>query len=99
MDALLREHATATGRGTAQPFCKDARQLVAMFQASAAAKPGWHRARARTLLRDAELHALSPATDAWRRLAARHIATARLLEQQKQVAPDDPVGRNQRFFR
>jgi hypothetical protein len=99
MDVLLSEHATATGRGTAQPFRKDATQLVAMFQTPAAAKPAWHRARASTLLRDVQLHALTPATDAWRRLAARHIATALLLEQQKKVAPDDPVGRNQRFFR
>lgn len=99
MDALLREHAGATGRGTAQPFHKDASQLVAMFQTPAASRPAWHRARASTLLRDAQTHALSPATDAWRRLAGRHIATARLLEQPKKVAPDDPVGRNQRFFR
>jgi hypothetical protein len=99
MDAALSEHATATGRGTAQPFRKDAGQLVAMFQTPAAARPSWHRARASTLLRDAQRHALSPATDAWRRLASRHIATALLLEQQTKVAPDDPVGRNQRFFR
>jgi hypothetical protein len=100
MDALLREHATATGRGTAQPFRKDAAQLVAMFQTAAAAKPAWHRARARMLLRDVQLHGLSPTTDAWRRLASRHIATAVLLEQQKKrETPHDPVARGQRFFR
>jgi hypothetical protein len=99
MDALLHEHASAGGRGIARPFRKDADQLVAMFQTPDAGTPVWHRARARTLLRDAQLHALSPVSDAWRRLASRHIATALLLEQQTKVAPDDPVGRNQRFFR
>jgi hypothetical protein len=99
MDALLHEHATATGRGIAQPFRKDAAQLVAMFRTPNAGRPAWHRARARTLLNDAQRHALSPVTDAWRRLAARHIATALLLEQRQNVAPDDPVARGQRFFR
>jgi hypothetical protein len=61
--------------------------------------PEWHRARARTLLRDAQLQTLSPVTDAWRRIASRHIATALLLEEQLNAAPPDPVGRNRRFFR
>jgi hypothetical protein len=99
MDALLHEHASAVGRGIARPFRKDADQLVEMFQTPDAGTPAWHRARARTLLRDAQLHALSPVTDAWRRLASRHIATALLLEQQQNVEPDDPVARRRRFFR
>jgi hypothetical protein len=98
MDALLHEHASV-GRGIARPFRKDADQLVAMFQTPDAGTPAWHRARARTLLRDAQLHALSPVTDAWRRLASRHIATALLLEQQQNVEADDPVARRRRFFR
>ena len=99
MDALLQGHSTATGRGSARPFRKDADQLVAMFQTPDAARPAWHRARARTLLRDAQRHPLSTVTDGWRRLGARHIATALLLEQQELVAPQDPVGRRGRFFR
>jgi hypothetical protein len=99
MDALLHEHASPVGRGCARPFRKDADQLVAMFHTPDAGTPAWHRARASTLLRDAQLHALSPVTDAWRRLASRHIATALLLEQQQQVEPDDPVARRRRFFR
>jgi hypothetical protein len=99
MDVLLHEHASASGRGIARPFRKDADQLVAMFQTPDAGTPVWHRARARTLLRDAQLHALSPVTDAWRRLASRHIATALLLEQQQNVETDDPVARRHRFFR
>ena len=99
MDALLHEHASAGGRGIARPFRKDADQLVAMFQTPDAGTPVWHRARARTLLRDAQLHAVSPVTDAWRRLAARHIATALLLEQKQHVETDDPVARGRRFFR
>jgi len=99
MDALLHEHASGVGRGVARPFRNDADQLVAMFQTPDAGTPAWHRARARTLLRDAQLHALSPVTDAWRRLASRHIATAVLLERQQDVGPDDPVARRLRFFR
>ena len=99
MDALLHEHASPVGRGIARPFRKDADQLVAMFQTPDAGTPAWHRARARTLLRDARLHALSPVTDAWRRIASRHIATALLLEQQQNVEPHDPVARHRRFFR
>lgn len=99
MDALLHEHASAGGRSIARPFRKDADQLVAMFQTLDAGTPEWHRARARTLLRDAQLRALSPVTDAWRRLASRHIATALLLEQQQNLETDDPVARRRRFFR
>src|SRR5437763_9283950 len=99
MDGLLHEHGSGVGRGIARPFRRDADQLVAMFQTPDAGTPTWHRARARTLLRDAQLHPLSPVTDAWRRLASRHIATAVLLEQQQSIEPDDPVLRRRRFFR
>ena len=100
MDPLLQEDTpTAVNGGLARPFRTDADQLVAMFQTADAAMPAWHRARARTLLRDARLHHLSPVTDAWRRLASRHIATALLLEEGQDVAPDDPVARSRRFFR
>jgi hypothetical protein len=102
MDALLHEY-TATGvdGGTARPFRTDAGELVAMFQIPDAGTPTWHRARARTLIRDARLHPLSGAADGWRRLAARHVATAVLLERQARPAPGpyDPVARDQRFFR
>jgi hypothetical protein len=102
MDALAYDQ-TMTGSpgGIATPFRKDADELVAMFQTPDAAMPAWHRARARTLLRDVRLHRLSPVTDGWRRLAARHIATASLLERHERqaAAPADPVARDQRFFR
>lgn len=102
MDALLHEY-TSTGVDgrTARPFRTDAGELVAMFQTADAGVPTWHRARARTLLRDARRHPLSDVTDGWRRLAARHIATAVLLERQaRQIpGPADPVARNHRFFR
>ena len=102
MDALLHEHtSTRSDGGAARPFRTDAGELVAMFQNADAGVPTWHRARARTLLRDASLHPLSSVTDGWRRLAARHIATAALLERQARQMPGlaDPVARNQRFFR
>ena len=102
MDALLYEYTSAGARGgTARPFRTDAGELVAMFQTADAGVPAWHRARARTLLRDAGRHPLSAVTDGWRRLAARHIATAAALERQarQMPGPADPVARNQRFFR
>ena len=83
----------------ARPFHEDAGQLAAMFHTTDAGTPAWHRARAGTLLRDVQRHALSPVTDRWRRLASRHIATALLLEQQQTARPDDPVARNSRLFR
>jgi hypothetical protein len=98
VNALLQELAACEG-GIAQPFRRDGDQLVAMFQTPDAARPAWHRARADTLVRDSQRHGISPVADAWRRLASRHIATAALLEQQPQVATDDTVGRNERFFR
>jgi hypothetical protein len=103
MDALLHEYTSTgvDGGGTARPFRRDADELVAMFHTADAGLPTWHRARARTLLRDASRHPLSAVTNGWRRLAARHIATAVLLERQarQMPSPADPVARDQRFFR
>jgi hypothetical protein len=99
MDDLLQDLSTGFDRGVARPFRQDADELIAMFQTRDAGMPEWHRARARTLLRDAQLQTLSPVTDAWRRIASRHISTALLLEEQLNAAPPDPVGRNRRFFR
>jgi hypothetical protein len=103
MDALLHEYTSTEvdGAGIARPFRRDAGELVAMFQTADAGLPTWHRARARTLLRDASLHPHSAVTNGWRRLAARHVATAVVLERQarQQPAPADPVAREQRFFR
>ena len=98
MNALLEELAACKG-GIAQPFRRDGDQLVAMFRTPDAARPAWHRSRADTLMRDAQRHGISPVTDAWRRLASRHISTAELLERQAKAAAHDPVGRNDRFFR
>jgi hypothetical protein len=81
------------------PFRMDADDLVAMFQTSDAGTPTWHRARARTLMREAKLQPVAAVTNAWSRLAARHIATAVLLEQQTSIAPVEPVARRRRFFR
>lgn len=99
MDALLYEQVSMASDGaTARPFRTDADELVAMFHTSDAGTPEWHRARARTLFRDAQRHPVSPVTDAWRRLATRHIATALLLERQHAV-PVDRVARGERFSR
>jgi hypothetical protein len=101
MDGLLHEGASpeAAARGAARPFRMDADELVAMFKTIDAGTPTWHRARARTLLREAKLQPVAAITEAWSRLAARHVATAMLLEEQQAPAPVDPVARRRRFGR
>jgi hypothetical protein len=101
MDVPLHQDTLGTvPRDSATPFRTDADDLVAMFQTIDAGTPMWHRSRARTLLREAKLQRVAALTDAWSRLAARHIATAMLLEEQQSlVAPPEPVARRRRFFR
>jgi hypothetical protein len=101
MDALTHQDSLGTvPRDPPKPFRTDADGLVAMFQTIDAGTPMWHRSRARTLMREAKLHRVAALTDAWSRLAARHIATAMLLEEQQAlVAPLEPVARRRRFFR
>ena len=101
MDALPRQDTLGTvPRDSPKPFRTDADDLVAMFQTIDAGTPIWHRRRARTLMREAKLQRVAALTDAWSRLAARHVATAMLLEeQQAPVAAPEPVARRRRFFR
>jgi len=99
MEAFVYEQVlTAAGGDAVRPFREDAADLIAMFQTSDAGTPEWHRARARALFRDAQCRPLCSVTEAWRRLATRHIATALLLEQQN-AAPVDRVARGERFSR
>jgi hypothetical protein len=101
MDSLLHQDSLGTvPRDSPKPFRTDADDLVAMFQTIDAGTPMWHRSRARTLLREAKLQRVAALTDAWSRLAARHLATAMLLEEQHaMVAPPEPDARRRRFFR
>ena len=101
MDGLLHEGARpeVVARGAAKPFRMDADELVAMFKTIDAGTATWHRARARTLLRESKLQPVAAITEAWSRLAARHLATAMLLEEQQPLAPVEPVGRLRRFRR
>jgi hypothetical protein len=101
MDGLLHQGALseAVARGGARPFRMDADELVAMFKTIDAGTPTWHRARARTLMRESKLQPVAAITEAWSRLAARHLATAMLLEQQQAVAPVQEVARRHRFGR
>jgi hypothetical protein len=89
-----------TGRGVAKPFRLDAGDLVEMFQTLDAGTPDWHRTRARTLLREANSQPVAAVTNLWWRLAARHMATAELLEEHEAGTPVvAPVERRRRFFR
>jgi len=101
MGALRQRETMGTvNRGAPpMPFRSDADDLVAMFQTIDAGTPSWHRARARTLMREAKLQPVAAVTNAWGRLAARHMATAVLLEQQTSIAPEEPVARRRRFLR
>lgn len=64
-----------------EPFRSCADELVAMFQTADAASPDWHRRRAAALQLEAKTHPVAAVANAYRRLAARHVATAQLLEQ------------------
>src|SRR6476646_12074656 len=100
MAALAQQGTTGlVSRDSARPFRTQVDDLIAMFQTRDAATPTWHRARARTLMREAKLQPVAAVTNAWSRLAARHIATAVLLEQQTSIATVEPVARRRRFFR
>jgi hypothetical protein len=80
-DIAIRPSAQAA-HGAALPYRQDAHALVAMFGIADAGTPAWHRARANTLLREAKDQPVAALTDAWWRLAARHLATAEHLERQ-----------------
>jgi hypothetical protein len=101
MDSLLQQgtRGTVTRGAPPMPFRMDADDLIAMFQTIDAGTPSWHRARARSLMREAKLQPVAAVTNAWSRLAARHIATAVHLEQQMSSAADGSVARRRRFFR
>jgi hypothetical protein len=101
MDAPTHQDTLGTvPRDSPKPFRTEADDLVAMFQTIDAGTPMWHRSRARTLMREAKLQRVAALTDAWSRLAARHLATAVLLEEQQALgAPPEPVARRRRFFR
>ena len=102
MAALTQhERVPSVNRGAPpMPFRMDADDLVAMFQTLDAGTPDWHRARARTLMREAKLQPVAAVTNAWSRLAARHLATAVVLERQMSAVPvAEPVARRRRFFR
>jgi hypothetical protein len=102
MDGLLHQGTSpeAVAPGAAKPFRMEADELVSMFKTIDAGTPTWHRARARTLLRESKLQPVAAVTEAWSRLASRHLATAMLLEQQQSVAPPaEDVGRRRRFRR
>jgi hypothetical protein len=73
--------AARAGHDTAAlPFRESSRELVLMYGLTEAGTPAWHRARAHTLLCEAKGQPVAALTDAWWRLAARHLATAEHLE-------------------
>jgi hypothetical protein len=71
----------------AEPFRSSVADLVELFETPDAGKPQWHRGRAAALRNEACVHPVAAVTDAYLRLAARHVATARLLEQDEAYWP------------
>jgi hypothetical protein len=69
-------------RSAVEPFRSTASALVEFFETADAGEPWWHRGRAAELLRDAHAHPVAAVADAYVRVAARHMATAQLLEDQ-----------------
>jgi hypothetical protein len=69
-----------TRESVVEPFRFEAADLVELFETTDARKPQWHRGRARQLRKEAALHPVAAVSDAYCRLAARHDATARVLE-------------------
>jgi hypothetical protein len=63
-----------------EPFRSNAADLVALFETPEAGMPQWHCGRAAALRNDAIVHPVAAVSEAYRRVAARHLATARLLE-------------------
>jgi hypothetical protein len=52
---------------------------VELFETRDAGTPQWHQRRAAVLRREAGVHPVAAVSDAYRRLAARHVATAQQL--------------------
>lgn len=82
VDTAVGPAARAGHDTVAIPFRGDAAELVAMYGIAEAGTSAWHRSRAHTLLCEAKNQPVAALTDAWWRLAARHLATAELLESQ-----------------
>jgi hypothetical protein len=69
-------------RAAVEPFRSTASALVELFETAEAGEPWWHRSRAAELRRDAYAHPVAAVAHAYLRVAARHMATAQLLEHQ-----------------
>jgi hypothetical protein len=70
-----------------EPFRSRVADLVELFETPDAGKPQWHRGRAAALRNEARVHPVAAVSDAYLRLAARHVATARLLEHDEACWP------------
>ena len=78
--AVLDAPAPIVDRPGVVPFRPSLAALVDLFGTDDAGTPWWHRSRARELRRQAQAEPVAAVSGAYVRLAARHIATAQLLE-------------------
>jgi hypothetical protein len=83
--ALAAVEALSPSRPAVEPFRTTASALVELFEIADAGVPAWHRGRAQDLRRDAQGHPVAAVANAYLRVAARHDATAQLLETQSDI--------------
>jgi len=79
---LTPVEAIPPSRAAIEPFRTTASALIEFFETDDAGAPWWHRGRAQELRRDALSHPVAAVANAYLRVAARHDATAQLLEDQ-----------------
>jgi hypothetical protein len=82
---LAAVDALPPSRPAVEPFRTTASALVEFFENADAGVPDWHRGRAQELRRDAQVHPVAAVANAFLRVAARHDATAQLLETQSDI--------------
>jgi hypothetical protein len=78
---------TVHGGAAIEPLRFSAADLVDLFDTPEAGTPQWHERRAAALRYEASVHPVAAVNTAYRRLAKRHVATARLLEARLRRGP------------
>jgi hypothetical protein len=67
------------GDAAFEPLRSSAAELVELLERPEASTPHWHEQRAAALGREARVHPVAAVSNAYQRLAARHVATAEHL--------------------
>jgi hypothetical protein len=76
----IRNPMGAPAEPEVKPLRSTAAELREMFGTADAGTPQWHLQRAAALREEASVHPVAAVSNAYCRLASRHLATARLLD-------------------